>query len=432
MKHFRRNEPKTEHISWFLKYFICNHFILIKATRMNQVVFVLSFNALYHVCRFSKCNLIGVKSDLISSCGNLTESWMDRGKRPSKSIVGGNNKIYMDLKDIIREYTLPFLPAKSLFRFTGVCRDWKMQISTPFFAHNQSNSFHAVSGLFYQIAGEPPSFISLDPKAYGVPDPSLKFLPVPVDIRASCNGLLCCKARTGDKAYYMCNPATKMWKKLPKPDADHGTDPALVVIFEPSLLNFVADYKLVCAFPSTDFDDGYEFEIYSSAEGCWRISREICLGDRKLLPSPGVHVNGIVYWQMKHGVLVAFDLARERSQLIYGMKGALCVMQGKLCSVSMHGWTVTVNVLSNVYSNTMEMHSKARTWVQKRLINLDPSALGAGSCKQPSVVFADSDTVVIHDGTTIFSYDMKSKETSALGSAVGTRLIAYVNNLVHV
>ncbi|RVW22659.1 F-box protein [Vitis vinifera] len=276
---------------------------------------------------------------------------MDRGKRPSKSIVGGNNKIYMDLKDIIREYTLPFLPAKSLFRFTGVCRDWKMQISTPFFAHNQSNSFHAVSGLFYQIAGEPPSFISLDPKAYGVPDPSLKFLPVPVDIRASCNGLLCCQARTGDKAYYMCNPATKMWKKLPKPDADHGTDPALVVIFEPSLLNFVADYKL------------------------------------ETPAKPGVHVNGIVYWQMKHGVLVAFDLARERSQLIYGMKGALCVMQGKLCSVSMHGWTVTVNVLSNVYSNTMEMHSKARTWVQKRLINLDPSALGAGSCKQPSVVF---------------------------------------------
>uniref|UniRef100_A0A5B7BCM1 F-box protein At3g26010-like beta-propeller domain-containing protein n=1 Tax=Davidia involucrata TaxID=16924 RepID=A0A5B7BCM1_DAVIN len=163
---------------------------------------------------------------------------MDRGKRPIKFIGCRNNKIYMDLKDIIREHALPFLPAKSLFRFQGVCRDWKLQISTPFFAHNQSLSFHTFSGIFLQSLGNPPSFVSIDPKSCGVPDPSLKFLPEPVDISASSNGLLCCQGCTGDKAYYICNPVTRQWKKLPKPNGDHGPDPAVVLVFEPSLLNF--------------------------------------------------------------------------------------------------------------------------------------------------------------------------------------------------
>ncbi|CAL5368910.1 unnamed protein product [Camellia sinensis] len=79
-------------------------------------------------------------------------------------------------------------------RFQGVCRDWTLQISTPFFAHNQSLTFQAISGLFCQSSGgDPPSFISIDPQSCGVPDPSLKFLPEPIDIRASSNGLICCQ-----------------------------------------------------------------------------------------------------------------------------------------------------------------------------------------------------------------------------------------------
>ncbi|CAM8997100.1 unnamed protein product [Rhodiola kirilowii] len=85
---------------------------------------------------------------------------MDRGKRHVKA-ANYNAKIYMELKDIIRESALPFLPAKSLFKCTSVCRDWKLQISTPFFAHNQSYSFRGFSGLFCQTLDGPPTFIPL-------------------------------------------------------------------------------------------------------------------------------------------------------------------------------------------------------------------------------------------------------------------------------
>ncbi|KAA8547347.1 hypothetical protein F0562_003789 [Nyssa sinensis] len=297
---------------------------------------------------------------------------MDRGKKPNKFIVSTNNRIYMDLKDVIREHALPFLPAKSLSRFQGVCRDWKLQISTPLFAHNQSLSFHAFSGLFCQSPGDPPSFFSIDPESYGVPDPSLKFWPDPVDIRASSNGLLCCQGWR-DRAYYICNPVTKLWKKLPEPNGDHGSNLAVVLVFEPSLLNFVAEYKLICAFPSADFDNASEFEIYSSIEGCWKISGEICFADRKLLPRSGVHVNGVVY-----------------------------------CN--------------------------ARTWVEKDRFHLDNTVLREVAVDQAEVVYAGDNLVVVQSGGKIFYCDMKTKKTAFLCNAAdfATRCVPYVNSLVYI
>lgn len=370
---------------------------------------------------------------------------MDKGKKPTNLFGNKNCRIYMDLKDIIRENALPYLPAKSLFRCTGVCREWKHQISTPFFAHNQSNSFHSTSGFFYQTLTGMPSFMSLDPMAYGVPDPSLRFLPEPVDVRTSCNGLLCCQGRTDYRAYYICNPVTKQWKKLPKPDADHGPDPAIVLIFEPTVLNFIADYKLVCAYPSEL--DGYEFDIYSSEKGSWRTSGEICFADRKLLPKSGVHVNGTVYWLSTHGI-TAFDVNSERSQLLDRASGTLGVMKGKLCAAHVNGQRLVVNMLSNTHSNTMQMHCNARTWVKmhpdiildislpEELSNYAPYGLSGRYTHghvNGGVMLVASDVVLLRNGSKFYSYDMKKKASSYLGEAdidINAGIVGYVNGLV--
>ncbi|GAV90625.1 hypothetical protein CFOL_v3_34033 [Cephalotus follicularis] len=358
---------------------------------------------------------------------------MDRGKC---KFFGNRNKIVMDLNEIIREHALPFLPAKSLFRCTGVCRDWKLQISTPFFAHNQSVSFHDMSGFFSQCQSDPPSFTPLNPMAYGVPDPSLSFLPELVDIIASSNGLLCCQGRTRYNAYYICNPVTKHWKKLPKPTADHGSDPAVVLVFEPSLLSFVAEYKLVCAFPSEL--DGYEFEIYSSVEGSWRVTGEICFGDRRVVPRSGVHADGIIYWQTMHSGIMAFDLQMERSQLLshYGHgKSALGAMNRKLCSASIVGSKITIDVLSNPYTNTMQMHSGIKTWETKVLtINLDATEVVLDSSSLLGVLFVNDDVVVFRAGTKLFSYYLKTQRIMHLLAefAEKKKFVAYVNSLVEI
>ena len=363
---------------------------------------------------------------------------MDPGRRGNQLLRSRNNKIYMDLKDIIRETALHYLPAKSLYKFRTVCRDWKLHISTPFFAHNQSYNFRDISGFFYQSGSNPPSFYSLDHNAYGVADPALGFLPEPVDIRTSSYGLLCCQGRSGDKAYYICNPTTKQWKKLPKSNADHGSDPALVLIFEPSLLNFVAEYKLVCAFPCVELDDGYEFDIYSSKEESWRVSNEVYLGQKKLLPRSGVHVNGIIYWQSKEGGVFLFDLTKERTHVIYGVSspfgyrgsrsGILGALNGKLCSVNTQKAGLVVNVLSNPYTNTMAMQSKVKTWEVKHEISFTSSA--------GEVLFAGGNSILTRNGRTVYSYNLKTKEFKSLNFAVNDhhciKIAAYVNSLVEI
>ncbi|KAJ0040403.1 hypothetical protein Pint_28260 [Pistacia integerrima] len=356
---------------------------------------------------------------------------MDQGKNQSSIIRSSNNKIYLDLKDIIREHALQFLPAKSLFRFTGVCRDWRFLISTPFFAHNQSNSFRKISGFFFQSSSGDQSFLSLNPMAYGVPDPSLKFLPEAVDIKSSSNGLLCCQGLTDYNAYYICNPATKQWQKLPKPENYHGPEPAVVLIFEPSVLKFTAEYKLVCAFPSEL--DGYEFEIYSSAEGSWRTSGEIFLGSCKIQPNSGVHANGIIYWTARNTKILAFDLTIERSQLYYG-GGTLGVINGKLCGLSVSHQKLSVKVLSNTYTNTMQMHSNIKTW-ETHFITLDDSALGGAVFNPDGVLYAQDDNLVLQSGKTLYSYDMKTREAKILmneSSIISGKVVSYVNSLVDI
>ncbi|KAK9066894.1 hypothetical protein SSX86_014218 [Deinandra increscens subsp. villosa] len=362
---------------------------------------------------------------------------MDSGKNLSKFLAAKNNKIYMDLKLIIREHALQFLPAKSLFKFRGVCRDWKLLISTPFFAHNQSLSFSSVSGMFFQIPGETPTFISLDPESCGVPDPALNFLPVPVDIMSSSNGLLCCQAQADDRAYYICNPATMQWKKLPKPSMEHGPKSDAVLVFKPSLLNFVAEYKIICAFRSMDFDDATEFEIYSSKDDSWRVSREINFAARRLIPKSGVSVNDVVYWQTSSGTILVFDTTKDRSQIIHGYystNGGLGNFNGRLCSAYIYGHRLMVSVISNIYSNTMQMSSRAKLWDDKVKIPLPSEMLGAGASSYvPSpVMYAGSEIVLIYSKQNIYLCDMKTREARFLVEAPRTdqKVVPYVNSLV--
>lgn len=358
---------------------------------------------------------------------------MDRGKRPDRTLAALNSKMYMDLRDIIREHTLPFLPAKSLFKFNAVCRDWKLQISSPFFAHNQSLSCRGTSGFFLQTPDGSPSLIPIDPSFCGVPDPFLKFLPEPVDIRSSSNGLLCCQGRAGDRAYYICNPVTQQWKKLPKSNVTHGSDPAVVLLFEPSLLNFEAEYKIICAFPSTDFDDAIEFDIYSSKGNSWEVAGEILFGGRtSRMPKSGVHVNGIVYWTTVTGSILAFDLAKERSQLLqnYDSRAVLGEFSGKLCKTDVYANALNLNILDNVHSNTMQMGSHTRMWALKQKVVLDSNIVGdvAGGC---SVLHVDSNMLVVRKGEKAFWYDFKSRATKCIpGEFHSAKCLPYVNSLV--
>ncbi|WCJ24879.1 F-box family protein [Euphorbia peplus] len=365
---------------------------------------------------------------------------MNRAKKPNLSVAHRNDQIYMELKEIIREKALEYLPAKSLRRFTGVSKDWKLHISSPFFAHSQSNSFQDVSGFFFQTGASVPSFVSLDAAAYGIPDPSLTFLPDKVNIKSSSYGLLCCQGQTGTRPYYICNPATQQWKELPKPEAHHGLDPALVLIFEPSLLNFVVEFKIVCAFPSKHVCGSSdlnicEFDIYSSSKKSWRRSYErVSLRDRKIIPNTGVHAGGIIHWKMTEGAILTFDLKKERGKHSdFGWDGYYCCsdtyfgeLNGRLCCARVHQPTLNIELLEYPEFNSIKFKEPV-------IFGDYLYSLYEDFCCMADVMYVGEKIVVIQFGNAVVLYNLETQDLKELCAAEkNTRLIPYVNSLVEI
>ncbi|MBA0803089.1 hypothetical protein Gohar_013337 [Gossypium harknessii] len=332
------------------------------------------------------------------------------------------------LEDVLRDHALHLLPAKTLFRFKTVSRRWDQWISSPLFAHRQTTYFKNVSGLFCQVADHSPSFISFNQDAYGMPDPSLSFFPEPVKVRSSCNGLVCCQG-IEDDTYYICSPVTKEWKKLPRPNLYHGAKAAVVLAFEPYLLNFNESYELVCAVTFPDYPVVY-FEIYSSRSSSWKVSDTICYElDGSGLHDGGYYMKGVVYWESSSGVILAFGLRDEQYGFLplpandeeYG-NGALSMKHGELCYIQprYQDNVCTINIHGN-----MDMSLKS-------VINLPYDAWSTfGVCR--ALGFINGDILILGLGTRVVSYHVKEQKVELISQHEGgacTRYIPYVNSLV--
>ncbi|XP_074275281.1 uncharacterized protein LOC141599226 [Silene latifolia] len=379
---------------------------------------------------------------------------MQRRNKSGKS-SGKNAKVNMldmDLKDILREHALRFLPAKTLFRSLTVCRDWKLQISTPFFIHNQSVSCRFFSGVFVQPPGAPPYFLSLDQMAYGVPDQQLKFLPEPVDVKSSANGLLCCVGRGPGRAYYVCNPVNQQWKKLPKPSNDHGPNPAIAIVFEPSVLNFIAEFKVVCVFASTDIEEAYEFDIYSSDRDSWKVSSEMYFINSKYLYGRGnaqgfqfgrvMYVDGVVYWSMSCGRTLSLDMRTQKAAestygYVYGgyLSPFLGTMDGHLCTAYIRNQSIYVTIIHNRHANTMSSRAREANLNKTHESCLNSEVVKISGHDVPKVLLTWDGIVVFRVGSDVFSHDMKTNKTKALmqgerNITEGYTIVPYVNSLV--
>lgn len=244
----------------------------------------------------------------------------------------------LEIKDLVKEHVLPFLPAKSLIRFRSVSKEWDHRIKGPLMAIHQSYYFRQLSGFFCQFHESfDHDFLTLSP-AYGVPCPSLRFIPEPVDIKSSSGGLLLCQGRNADNTYYVCNPATEAWKMLAKPYYYHELGTAAVLAFEPSLINLDAQFQVICAVPLHD-QPVVCFEVYSSGTDSWTQSPTWCveLGESSFLNN-GLYIKGLAYWLTKKKQVLAFNVENDSYDIIPLPRGCptggvLTKMQDELCYI---------------------------------------------------------------------------------------------------
>ncbi|XP_072951626.1 uncharacterized protein [Typha angustifolia] len=255
------------------------------------------------------------------------------------NIIAAINK---PLADVVRDHVLLYLPPASLFRFLSVHPSWRQVISSALFAHTHSRThLYRLSGVFAGNDTFTPglTFLSFDPKADDIPHPALSFLPDrPISVRCSSNGLICCFAWTTN-AYFVCNPATSDWVRIPTPPNYPGPNPPLALIFEPSAYNFRSDFALVCAVESCTGSGVYGFQTFSSATGQWWVSDAVAPAEG-LIALSGISAGGAAYWRTAIGTVVGYDPPADRARVMTcppmaaDMKWELGAAAGALCCVA--------------------------------------------------------------------------------------------------
>ncbi|XP_059641952.1 F-box protein At5g07610-like isoform X2 [Cornus florida] len=339
-------------------------------------------------------------------------------------------KDVMEIKDVVKDHVLAFLPAKSVVKFRTVSRDWDRWIASPFLAHKQAYLFRDICGFFCQHPTSTPTFVTLDHSWCGIPSPSLQFLPESVVIRSSCNGLLLCQERDGEKSYIVCNPVNQEWKVLPHPKYCRGSEPAIVLVFEPSEMNIAADFQVICAFYSLRAPPIVCFEIYSSKEGSWRLSAAECLElEDSTLKNGGFYMKGYVFWATTCDNILAFDMKNEFCGLMplppnIARKGVLSQMNGELCYIHAHKFT----------GNKCRMFIYGGINVSlKRSIVIDLGNEQATTEDVQALPCVNDDLMMILIGSSVYAYhvrDQKLKVISRHGNDPQACYLPYVNSLV--
>ncbi|KAA8547350.1 hypothetical protein F0562_003786 [Nyssa sinensis] len=312
----------------------------------------------------------------------------------------------MEIKDVVKDHVLPFLPAKSLIRFRSVSKEWDGWIASPFLAHKQTYCFRDISGFFRQYGNGIPTFLTLNESAFGIPWPLLGFLPESTVVRSSCNGLLLCQGCDGEGVYYICNPVNKEWKELPRPNYYHGSEPAIVLAFEPSVLNIPAHYEVICAVPLIG-QPLVSFEIYCSKEKSWRRSAAYCIElEFSELKEGGFYMKGTAYWDTSCGKVLAFDLKNELYSILplpFGSAGSgvLTQMHGELCYICANNQTGNAYII-DIFGG-IDMHLK-------HSIVLDFELVGAANGECRALPCVNSNVMMIVIGNTVYSYHVRDQK----------------------
>ncbi|CAL5335086.1 unnamed protein product [Camellia sinensis] len=225
------------------------------------------------------------------------------------------------------------LPVKSLFRFTSVCKSWYALIKTPNFISKHLTHFTLNPNFPFTSL-----LVSTKSKGYGMSlffndefdrpiDLDFPFLTQESDpdIVGICNGLVCISVSQFGKPLFLCNPATKQFRRIPgyRWWDERGAKLKRVTFgfgFHPS----AKDYKLVRIAYYSCFDARVvvRAEFFSVRTGNWR---EIDAGKARFFGEEvGAvmpyeicgSVNGVFYWAalvlpLNTVIIVSFDMDDE-------------------------------------------------------------------------------------------------------------------------
>ncbi|KAJ7231836.1 hypothetical protein O6H91_Y456600 [Diphasiastrum complanatum] len=204
---------------------------------------------------------------------DLVEGSRRSGKSTDQYSISNMEDYSNSLPDDMLEKIFAVLPLLSLLRGTAVCKRWRRILtSESFMAACALSPPHKPWYLMYRDS-EHSLGVAYDPSSKKWHQFALPSFDPFASFAASANGLACFMDKTNCDVMYVCNPMTKMWRKLPNPLSPWISDYSavdMVVERENDL------YKVVVA-RSTPVPGDYSqwdlsIEVYDSVSNCWSTS----------------------------------------------------------------------------------------------------------------------------------------------------------------
>lgn len=232
--------------------------------------------------------------------------------------MGKPSEAVIENLDVLTEILLR-LPAKALLTLKCVSKQLLSLVSDHEFCRNhilRHQSPHSVPSALLLSGGysQFPHFVPLcnpsgnhDNSTFKAPD--FEYLdPCGVVVEASCNGLLLCSANYDGQSfrYFVCNPTTKRFIRIPNPNWEIGEDVfQLNLTFDPVKS---PNYKVVSLRRSEDYRNMLRIDIYSSETRAWSDPKVSFIPPTGMGIAEGVFCKGAIHWYSVIDYALYFDV----------------------------------------------------------------------------------------------------------------------------
>ncbi|GLU00762.1 hypothetical protein SLE2022_181070 [Rubroshorea leprosula] len=229
------------------------------------------------------------------------------------------------IPDDLLERILAYLPIVSIFRAGSVCKRWHDIVSSRRFLWNFSHVLSQKPWYFMFTSSDEPVGYAYDPnlrKWYGIDLPCIK---TPSWFISSSCGLVCLMDNDSRSELFMCNPITRLCKKLEEPPGLKFSDySALAISVNRTSHNYIISIVKSKQVPGNFFQWDLSIHVYSSETMMWMTSlTEVLTGWRG--GDESVICDGVLYFliystgggrpENRHG-LIMYNLSGRSPPLI--------------------------------------------------------------------------------------------------------------------
>ncbi|OAY75648.1 F-box only protein 6 [Ananas comosus] len=245
--------------------------------------------------------LLGGKSQLLKTAETDESAPCKRHrieKGGEKAIVSASpetmeQKIWKELPEELLEAVIARLPIATFFRFRSVCKKWNSLLTSTSFAKSYSEVPRSYPWLITVTYNMESRGAMYDPSLRKWHYPSIPFLPISYVICpvASAGGLICF-ADMRQKCFYICNPLTGSFRKLPPGPVP--VQPQLAVGMTLNGTTSTGGYKVLCVAYNRDYG------VFDSLNNSWTwlgaVPPSIKLPIAMSFMSQAISIGGAIYF----------------------------------------------------------------------------------------------------------------------------------------